>query len=61
MNSLREVLSTYDPAAALINDEEIAFFIADALQTGDAAYIAKARDIAARTKSAIETDTNSPL
>ena len=45
-----EKLSTYDPAAALVNDEEIAFFMADALETGDAAYIAKSLGIVARAK-----------
>lgn len=35
-------LTPYDPAAALVNDEAIALFMADALETGDAAYIARA-------------------
>lgn len=35
-------LTRYDPATALVDDEEIAVFMADALETGDAAYIAKA-------------------
>jgi DNA-binding phage protein len=61
MNSPREVLTTYDPAVALINDEEIAFFIADALRTGDAAYIAKVRDIAIRAKFAIQSARNPKL
>lgn len=43
-------LTAYDPAAALVNDEEIAFFMADALETGDAAYISKALGIVARAK-----------
>jgi probable addiction module antidote protein len=43
-------LSTYDPAAALVNDEEAAFFMADALETGDAGYIANALGIIARAK-----------
>lgn len=43
-------LTTYDPAAALVSDEEIAFFMADALETGDAAYISKALGIVARAK-----------
>jgi probable addiction module antidote protein len=43
-------LTTYDPAVALVNDEEIAFFMADALETGDASYIAKALGIVARAK-----------
>ena len=47
---MTEKLTTYDPAAALVNDEEIAFFMADALETGDAAYIAKALGIVARAK-----------
>ncbi|HKM96032.1 MAG TPA: addiction module antidote protein [Buttiauxella sp.] len=42
--------TTYDPAAALVDDEEISFFMADALETGDAAYIAKALGIVARAK-----------
>ena len=47
---MTEKLTAYDAAAALVNDEEIAFFMADALETGDAAYIAKALGIAARAK-----------
>lgn len=43
-------LTTYDPAAALVDDEEIAFFMADALETGDAAYVAKALGIVARAR-----------
>ena len=34
-------LTPYDPANALVDDEEIAVFIADALETGDSTYIAK--------------------
>lgn len=33
---MTEQLTTYDPAAALVDDEEIAFFMADAFETGDA-------------------------
>ena len=43
-------LTTYDPAVALVDDEEISFFIVDALETGDAAYIAKALGVVARAK-----------
>ncbi|WP_333853695.1 addiction module antidote protein [Leclercia sp.] len=43
-------LTPYDPASALINDEEIAVFMADALETGDAAYIAQALGVVARAK-----------
>ncbi|WP_429177977.1 addiction module antidote protein [Kosakonia sp. 1610] len=43
-------LTPYDPAAALVNDEAIALFMADALETGDAAYIARALGMIARAK-----------
>jgi probable addiction module antidote protein len=47
---MTEKLTSYDPAAALVNDEEIAVFMADALETGDSAFIAKALGIVARAK-----------
>ena len=47
---MTEKLTTYDPAAALVDDEEIAFFVTDAFETGDSAYIAKALDVVARAK-----------
>jgi len=50
MNKMAEKLTAYDPAAALVNDEEIAFFMADALETGNAAYIARALGIVTRAK-----------
>ncbi|MDP9770020.1 putative addiction module antidote protein [Kosakonia cowanii] len=43
-------LTPYDPAAALVNDEAIALFMADALETGDAAHIARALGVIARAK-----------
>jgi probable addiction module antidote protein len=43
-------LSTYDPATALVDDEEMAVFMADAFETGDAGYIAHALGIVARSK-----------
>lgn len=43
-------LIQYAPATALVDDEEIAVFMADALETGDAAYIAKALGVVARAK-----------
>ncbi|WP_310607429.1 addiction module antidote protein [Buttiauxella brennerae] len=43
-------VTDYDPAAALVNDEAIAFFMADALETGDAAFIAQALGVVARAK-----------
>lgn len=47
---MSDKLTTYDPAAALVDDEEIAAFMADALETGDAGYIAHALGIVARAK-----------
>lgn len=47
---MTEKLTTYDPATALVDGEEIAFFMADALKTSDAAYIAKALGVVARAK-----------
>ncbi len=47
---MTEALSTYDPAAALVDEEEMAFFMADAFETGDAAYIAQALGVLARAK-----------
>jgi probable addiction module antidote protein len=47
---MAEKLTDFDPAAALVNDEEIAFFMADAFETGDAAFIAKALGVVARAK-----------
>ena len=43
-------LTPYDPANALLDDEEIAVFMADALETGDSAYIAKALGVIAQAK-----------
>ncbi|HDR2158455.1 TPA: putative addiction module antidote protein [Enterobacter cancerogenus] len=43
-------LTPYDPADALVDDEEIAVFMADALETGDCAYIAQALGVVARAK-----------
>jgi probable addiction module antidote protein len=47
---MAEKLTTYDPAAALVDDEEIAAFMADAFESGDAGYIAHALGIVARAK-----------
>lgn len=51
---MTERLSTYDPAAALVDDEEIAAFMADAFETGDALYVAKALGVVARAKGMTE-------
>ncbi|MGK7244581.1 addiction module antidote protein [Buttiauxella agrestis] len=52
-------VTDYDPAAALVDDEEIAFFMADALETGDAAFIAQALGVVARAKGmkSVATET----
>jgi probable addiction module antidote protein len=47
---MAEKLTTHDPAAALVDDAEIAIFMADAFETGDAGYIARALGIVARAK-----------
>lgn len=44
----------YDPAEDLQSEEAIAVFMSDALETGDAAYIAKAMGIVARAKGMAE-------
>jgi probable addiction module antidote protein len=48
---MTEKLYPYDPASALIDDTAIAFFMADALATGDASYIAKCVGVVARAKA----------
>jgi probable addiction module antidote protein len=47
---MAEKLTTYDPAFALVDAEELAVFMADAFETGDAGYIAHALGIVARAK-----------
>ncbi len=54
VNRMTEKVTTYDPAAALVDDEEIAAFMADAFETGDAAYVAKALGVVARAKGMTE-------
>lgn len=43
-------LYDYDPADALKSDEAIELFLADAFETGNSAYIAKAIGVVARSK-----------
>ena len=50
VSKMTEKTTTYNPAKALVDDEEIAFFMADAFETGDASYIAKALDVVAQAK-----------
>jgi probable addiction module antidote protein len=47
---MTEKLTTYDPALALVDDDELAAFMADAFETGDAGYVAHALGIVARAK-----------
>ncbi len=51
---MAEKLTNYDPAVALVDDDEIAAFLADALETGDAAFIAKSLGVVARAKGMAE-------
>ncbi|MCJ8507679.1 putative addiction module antidote protein [Rhizobium lemnae] len=51
---MTEKLTDYDPAVALVDDDEIAVFMADAFETGDAAFIAKALGVVARAKGMTE-------
>ena len=51
---MNDRLVDYDPAAALVDPESIAIFVADAFETGDAAYIAKAMGVVARAKGMTE-------
>lgn len=59
---MNEKLIAYDPAVALVDDEEMAFFMADAVDTGDSAYMARARDAVARAKKMVKiSDKKEPL
>lgn len=60
---MNETIYDYDPAAALDSDEAIAIFLADALETGDAAFIAKAMGVVARAKgmTALASETGISL
>jgi DNA-binding phage protein len=40
---IQEKLTPYDPAAALVDEEEMAYFMADALETGDAGHSGKSQ------------------
>ncbi len=58
---MKITVTDYDFTAALVDDEEIAFFMADALETGDAAYIAKALGVVARAKGMTDVATETGL
>lgn len=47
---MKEKIYNYDPAEALDNQEAVVIFMADAFESGDVAYIAKALGVVARAK-----------
>ncbi len=47
---MTETFSEFDPAEYLTTQEAIAQFMTDALETGDASYVAKAVGVVARAK-----------
>ncbi len=51
---MAETFTEFDPAEYLTSPEAIAEFVTDALETGDAGYIAKAMGVAARAKGMAE-------
>ena len=58
---MAEKLTEYDPAAALFDDEEVAAFLSDALETGDAAFIAKSIGVVARARGMAEIASRTGL
>ncbi len=58
---MTEPLYNYDPAAALDSPEAIAIFTADALETRDPAYIAKALGVVARARGMTELSRETGL
>lgn len=51
---MTEPIHDYDPADSLVDSEAVVVFLADAYDTGEAAFIAEAMAIAARAKIRIE-------
>lgn len=51
---MSEKLTAFDPAELLTSDEAIATFMGDALESGDAGYIAHALGVVARTRGMSE-------
>lgn len=47
---MAEIFTEFDPAALLETDDDIAIFMADAFESGDVKYIAKAIGIVARVR-----------
>lgn len=51
---MAEKFTEFDPAALLETDDDIAIFMADAFESGDVKYIAKAIGIVARARGMTE-------
>ena len=51
---MTQTFSEFDPAECLTTPEAIAVFMTDALETGDASYVAKAVGVVARAKGMSE-------
>lgn len=51
---MTERLTPYDPATALVDPEEMAVFLSDALETGDVTYVSKALGVCAQAKGMAE-------
>ncbi len=58
---MTEKLTAFDPAEALIDDESVAVFMADAFETGDAGYIAHALGVVARARGMTEISKETGL
>jgi probable addiction module antidote protein len=58
---MAEKLTTYDPAVALVDDNEIAYFMSDAFATGNAGYVAKCLGVVARAKGMAEIASQTGL
>ncbi|MGY2313290.1 hypothetical protein ACW9I6_01245 [Pseudomonas sp. SDO5522_S412] len=53
---MTEPIYDYDPADLLVDSEAVAVFLADAHDTGDAAFIAEAMAVVARAKSRLNAE-----
>jgi probable addiction module antidote protein len=58
---MKPTLTKYDPADDLRDKEGIVTFMSDALETGDAAYIAHALGVIARAKGMSKVSTETGL
>ena len=58
---MAESFTEFDPADYLTTPEAIAEFVSDALETGDAVYIAKAMGVADRAKGMTEIASETGL